>query len=76
MDLGAQSNRGRGAFDNSNVFGGPSDLIVDEDLVKRYGGHGSQYVSCPMLDRIVEAFNADAARHLISTRAIGRLSQL
>ena len=38
-------------------------LVIDTDLLRRYGGNGPRYTSYPTADRFVEAFDATAYRH-------------
>jgi len=46
-------------------------LVIDTDLLRRYGGNGPRYTSYPTADRFVEAFDATAYRHWLSNRTIG-----
>ena len=46
-------------------------LVIDTDLLRRYGGNGPRYTSYPTADRFVEAFDATAYRHWLSNRSIG-----
>ncbi len=48
-----------------------SQITVDLDLIRRYGGNGPRYTSYPTADRFVEAFDADAYRHWLRNRNIG-----
>ena len=49
----------------------PSDLIVDPELIRKYGGSGPRYTSYPTADRFVEAFNAAAYGHWLANRNVG-----
>ncbi len=46
-------------------------LIVDPDLLRKYGGNGPRYTSYPTADRFVEAFDAKAYRQWLARRSIG-----
>ncbi len=46
-------------------------LVIDTDLLRRYGGNGPRYTSYPTADRFVEAFDAKAYRHWLANRTIG-----
>jgi oxygen-independent coproporphyrinogen III oxidase len=48
-------------------------LVIDTDLLRKYGGAGPRYTSYPTADRFVEAFDADAHRHWLGQRNIGGL---
>src|SRR5512136_864837 len=48
-----------------------SDLVVDPELIRKYGGSGPRYTSYPTADRFVEAFNADAYGHWLANRNVG-----
>jgi oxygen-independent coproporphyrinogen-3 oxidase len=50
-------------------------LVIDTDLLRRYGGNGPRYTSYPTADRFVEAFDAKAYRHWLSNRTIGGFSR-
>ncbi len=62
----------RGATDtptlNTSV---PARLIIDADLIRKYGGSGPRYTSYPTADRFVEAFGEAAYRHWLQNRNIG-----
>ncbi|HUL91689.1 MAG TPA: oxygen-independent coproporphyrinogen III oxidase [Burkholderiales bacterium] len=49
----------------------PSDLVVDPELIRKYGGNGPRYTSYPTADRFVEAFNAEAYGHWLANRNVG-----
>src|SRR5512146_758930 len=51
-----------------NMF---SSLVVDESLIRKYGGAGPRYTSYPTADRFVEAFGPAAYRHWLGNRNIG-----
>jgi len=46
-------------------------LVVDEELLRKYGGAGPRYTSYPTADRFVEGFDAAAYRHWLGQRDIG-----
>ncbi len=46
-------------------------LVIDSDLIRKYGGSGPRYTSYPTADRFVEAFDAAAYRHWLQNRNIG-----
>jgi len=46
-------------------------LVIDPDLIRKYGGSGPRYTSYPTADRFVEAFDAGAYRHWLQNRNIG-----
>ena len=48
-----------------------SDLVVDPELIRKYGGSGPRYTSYPTADRFVEAFNATAYGHWLGNRNVG-----
>ena len=48
-----------------------TQLAIDLDLIRKYGGHGPRYTSYPTADRFVEAFDAAAYRHWLRNRNIG-----
>ncbi len=48
-----------------------SSLVVDANLIRKYGGAGPRYTSYPTADRFVEAFDAAAYRHWLANRNIG-----
>jgi oxygen-independent coproporphyrinogen-3 oxidase len=50
-------------------------LVVDAELLKRYGGNGPRYTSYPTADRFVEAFDEAAYRHWLGNRSIGGFSR-
>jgi oxygen-independent coproporphyrinogen-3 oxidase len=50
---------------------GGAALIVDTELIRKYGGNGPRYTSYPTADRFVEAFDAAAYRHWLGFRRIG-----
>jgi oxygen-independent coproporphyrinogen-3 oxidase len=53
----------------------PSDLVVDPELIRKYGGNGPRYTSYPTADRFVEAFNAEAYGHWLANRNVGGVSR-
>ena len=46
-------------------------LVIDPQLIRKFGGSGPRYTSYPMADRFVEAFDASAYRHWLRHRNIG-----
>ena len=46
-------------------------LVIDAQLLRKYGGNGPRYTSYPTADRFVEAFDAEAYRHWLGNRSIG-----
>ena len=46
-------------------------LVIDAQLLQKYGGNGPRYTSYPTADRFVEAFDARAYRHWLENRSIG-----
>ena len=57
------------ALDSAPIHGAP--LVIDSDLLRKYGGNGPRYTSYPTADRFVEAFDAGAYRHWLENRSIG-----
>ena len=49
----------------------PDTLVIDPDLIRKYGGNGPRYTSYPTADQFVEAFDASAYRHWLKNRSIG-----
>lgn len=48
-------------------------LVLDRNLIRKYGTRGPRYTSYPTADRFIEAFDADSYRHWIGRRGIGSL---
>jgi oxygen-independent coproporphyrinogen-3 oxidase len=48
-----------------------TQLVVDPQLIRKFGGSGPRYTSYPTADRFVEAFDASAYRHWLQHRNIG-----
>ena len=46
-------------------------LVVDPDLIRKYGGNGPRYTSYPTADRFVEAFDASTCGYWLANRDIG-----
>jgi oxygen-independent coproporphyrinogen-3 oxidase len=46
-------------------------LVIDAQLLRKYGGNGPRYTSYPTADRFIEAFDAAAYRHWLANRSIG-----
>jgi oxygen-independent coproporphyrinogen-3 oxidase len=59
----------------STSFAQDVPLVIDTDLLRRYGGNGPRYTSYPTADRFVEAFDAKAYRHWLANRTIGGFSR-
>jgi oxygen-independent coproporphyrinogen III oxidase len=53
----------------------PAKLIIDPDLIRKYGISGPRYTSYPTADRFVEAFDAQAYRYWLGNRNIGGFSR-
>ena len=49
----------------------PAGLVIDSDLIRKYGGSGPRYTSYPTADRFIEAFDAEAYRQWLRNRNIG-----
>ena len=49
----------------------PSDLLVDPELICKYGGNGPRYTSYPTADRFVEGFKATDYGHWLANRNVG-----
>jgi len=43
-------------------------LVIDVELIRKYGGNGPRYTSYPTADRFVEAFDDRAYRHYLGQR--------
>ncbi len=52
-----------------------SNLVIDANLIRKYGGNGPRYTSYPTADRFVEAFDAGASRHWLRNRNVGGISR-
>ncbi|HUL94930.1 MAG TPA: oxygen-independent coproporphyrinogen III oxidase [Usitatibacter sp.] len=50
-------------------------LVLDERLLRKYGGNGPRYTSYPTADRFVEAFDEAAYRHWLANRNVGGFSR-
>jgi oxygen-independent coproporphyrinogen-3 oxidase len=50
-------------------------VIVDPELLRKYGGNGPRYTSYPTADRFVEGFDAAALRHWLANRGVGAFSR-
>ena len=46
-------------------------LVVDPELIRKYGGNGPRYTSYPTADRFVEAFDAATHAYWLANRDIG-----
>jgi oxygen-independent coproporphyrinogen-3 oxidase len=53
----------------------PAHLVVDPELIRKYGGSGPRYTSYPTADRFVEAFDAAAYGHWLPNRNIGGIAR-
>ena len=51
------------------------NLVIDPELIRKYGGRGPRYTSYPTADRFVEAFDAAAYEHWLRHRSIGGVSR-
>ncbi|MGB5082068.1 MAG: oxygen-independent coproporphyrinogen III oxidase [Burkholderiales bacterium] len=49
----------------------PDKLVIDPDLIRKYGGNGPRYTSYPTADRFVEAFDAEAYGQWLRNRNVG-----
>src|SRR5689334_14195586 len=56
---------------NASIHPCGEPLIVDPELLRKYGGAGPRYTSYPTADRFVEGFDAAAYRHWLGQRDIG-----
>jgi oxygen-independent coproporphyrinogen-3 oxidase len=52
-----------------------AQLVMDPDLIRKYGISGPRYTSYPTADRFVEAFDAQAYRYWLGNRNIGGFSR-
>ena len=52
-----------------------TNLVIDADLIRKYGGNGPRYTSYPTADRFIEAFDADVYRHWLRNRNVGGISR-
>ena len=62
------------AIPDSAAFSGQpagAPLVVDPDLIRKYGGNGPRYTSYPTADRFVEAFDAAAYAYWLAHRDFG-----
>jgi oxygen-independent coproporphyrinogen III oxidase len=48
----------------------PDELVIDPELIRKYGGNGPRYTSYPTADRFVEVFDESAYRHWLRNRNI------
>jgi oxygen-independent coproporphyrinogen-3 oxidase len=46
-------------------------VVVDPELLRKYGGNGPRYTSYPTADRFVDSFDETAFRHWLANRSIG-----
>lgn len=46
-------------------------LVIDPQLIRKFGGSGPRYTSYPTADRFVEAYDASVYRHWLTHRNIG-----
>jgi len=49
--------------------------VLDEVLLRKYGGNGPRYTSYPTADRFIEAFDEAAYRHWLANRNVGGFSR-
>ena len=54
---------------------GENHVVIDERLIRKYGGNGPRYTSYPTADRFVEAFDETAYRHWLANRNIGAFAR-
>lgn len=52
-----------------------TDLVFDQQLIRRFDINGPRYTSYPTADRFVEAFDANALRDWLAKRAVGGVSK-
>ena len=52
-----------------------SQIVLDRDLIRKYGTRGPRYTSYPTADRFIEAFDAGSFRHWLEHRSVGGLSK-
>ena len=52
-----------------------TDLVFDQQLIRRFDINGPRYTSYPTADRFVEAFDARALRDWLAQRAVGGVSK-
>ena len=52
-----------------------SNLVIDANLIRKYGGNGPRYTSYPTADRFIEAYDADVYRHWLRNRNVGAISR-
>ncbi len=48
-----------------------ASLVIDTELIRKYGGNGPRYTSYPTADRFIEAFDAGTYAHWLAHRNIG-----
>jgi oxygen-independent coproporphyrinogen-3 oxidase len=48
-------------------------IVVDRELIRKYGGRGPRYTSYPTADRFIEAFDAATYGRCLRNRSIGGL---
>ena len=53
------------------VMNAETPLVVDPELIRKYGGNGPRYTSYPTADRFIEAFDAAAYGYWLANRDIG-----
>lgn len=52
-----------------------TDVVFDPTLIRRFDVNGPRYTSYPTADRFVEAFDAEALKSWLASRAIGGMSK-
>ena len=52
-----------------------ANVVINEDLIRKYGGNGPRYTSYPTADRFVEAFDGAAMRHWLANRNVGGIKR-
>ena len=50
-------------------------IVLDRQLIKKYGTRGPRYTSYPTADRFIEAFDDKAYRHWLVHRGVGGLNK-
>ncbi len=50
-------------------------IVLDRELIRKYGTRGPRYTSYPTADRFIEAFDADSYRHWMEHRGVGGLNK-
>ena len=48
-----------------------ASLVIDPELIRKYGGRGPRYTSYPTADRFIEAFDAATYQYWLEHRRVG-----